>query len=356
MKKIFTLFLMMGSAAMLMLASCKKDEAGKVTLNSASSKGAVLASSTTTPALSKSTLSNTAITFSASSPNYGYSAAATNTLQFATKGTNFAVTTDVALTAGAISKTYTVQDFNNLLLSMNLPTGTASQLDVRVKSSLSTTVGIVYSNTVTITATPFALITYVYTPGSMQNTDPNKQWHPETADSLVSATGNGVYLGYLHFSAGDHFKITPAKGWAVAYGDAGGGKVSTTGGDIAAPGAGLYQIKLDLNAGTLEFTKYDHQWSVIGDGAKGWDPGNDVDMIFDINSNAYLVTTALKKSGFIKFRADHDWVISYGDVSPVNGQLTSNNGGNIAVPADGNYQISFSFGNPLAPTYTLVKQ
>ena len=131
---------------------------------------------------------------------------------------------------------------------MNLPSGAPAQLEMRLKSSLSSsaTQGTAYSNVVTVTATPFALVSYIYVPGAYQG------WNPPTADSLQSATGNGVYTGVINFTAGNaDFKITPQKKWDVAYGSAGGNKISTTGGNITAPGAGQYQVTVDLNANTI---------------------------------------------------------------------------------------------------------
>lgn len=356
MKTILNKFLAAGSIALLIMASCKKDEM-KVTATSGTA-GTLSANSTTLVlAKAKAADTTTVVSFKFSKADYGFNAAVTNTLQIDATADNWASPQSVTLLANTYSQGFSTNDFNSLLLRLNLPTGKASQISARIMYSASSSIKAVYSNVVTLTVTPYALISYIYAPGMMQNTDASLQWQPTTADSLVSATGNGIYTGYLHFSAGDQFKFTPAKSWSASYGDAGSGKISLSSGtNLTAPGAGLYQVTVDLNANTVTYTKFDHLWSVIGDGAQGWNPGNDVDMTFSINANAYQVTTALVKTGSIKFRADHDWALSYGDVSPVNGQLTSSNGGNIAVPANGNYLISLSFGNPIAPTYTLVKK
>lgn len=352
MRTLITKTLALGSMVLLVLSACKKD-GQLVSVGATPNTTAVLSASTTTPALVKANLTNNAITFTTTTPTYGYSAVVTSVLQFDTKGDNFA-TPKKEVTLTGLSQAYTVQELNNILLAMNLPTGTAAQVEVRVKSSLSPTVGISYSNVLTITATPFALISYVYVPGAYQNTDVAKQWQPTTADSLVSPTGNGVYTGWVYFFAGGKFKVTPAKNWNASYGDAGSGKISLTGSDITAPGTGLYLVTVDLNANTITTASADHTWSVIGDGAKDW--STDINMTFNQNANAYQVTTALVASGQIKFRADHDWALSLGNVTPVTGVLTSNNGSNISIPSNGNYLISLSYGNPLAPSYTLVKQ
>jgi hypothetical protein len=356
MKTLITKILTFGGLALLVLASCKKDGA-IVTVDNSVTTAATLSASTTSPTLTKATLTVNAITFTTTAPKYSYSAAYSNTLQVAVKGTNFAKPKEVPFAGTTPTQSFNIQDFNNILLGLNLPSGTSAQVEVRVKSSLSSTEGIVYSNVLTLTATPFALISYIYVPGSYQSTISTAQWTPATADSLVSPKGNGVYTGYVYFITGGEYKITPAKNWNASYGDAGSGAISLSSGtNLKAPTTtGLYFVTVDLVKNNISLTSADHLWSVIGDGAIDWN--TDVDMTFNQNANVYQVTRALVSSGQIKFRADHAWSLSYGDVSPVTGQLTSSNGNNLAVPATGNYLITMNWGDPLlAPTYKLVKQ
>ncbi|GAB3914085.1 SusE domain-containing protein [Mucilaginibacter boryungensis] len=354
MKTLITKFLALSCLAVTVLAACKKDET-RVVANS-NPTASTLTLSTTAPTLNKATLTANAITITATPQSYGYNAAVNYTLQLAVKGTNFAKPVEIGLTASALSKSWTVQDFNNLLLSMNLPFTSASQVEVRLKSFLSptSTTGIVYSNVGTITATPFPLVAYVYVPGAYQG------WNPATADSLQSATGNGVYTGIINYTGTDfHFKITPAKKWDVAYGDAGGGKISTSGGDILAPGAGLYQVTVDLNANTITMVKAAAYYSVIGDAtAGGW--GNDTDMKFNNGTQIWEITIPLVSTGQFKVRKNHDWTISYGiPKTGANGStLASSDDDNIPVAANGTYKFTFApIGTDNAKaTYTLVKQ
>ncbi|HVS94054.1 MAG TPA: SusE domain-containing protein [Mucilaginibacter sp.] len=341
---------LIGGITLLMVASCKKDEV-KVIANTG--KGGTLQASSTTIVLSKTNLADTAVTFNFSNANYGYKAAVTNVLQIDVPGDNFSNPKEYTLSAGSLKQSFTVPDFNTLLLALNLPTGTASQVQARIKSQISPNVAPVYSNVLSFTATPFALIAYLWVPGTYQGV---KQWDPPTADSLVSPTGNGVYTGYVHFDAGGNFKITSNPDWNhTNYGDGGTGKISSSGGNLTAPGAGLYLVTVDVNAGTITYEAYDHLWSVIGDGALGWSDGDDVNMTFVPATNAYQVTTALKSSGAFKFRADHAWGLNLGGTAPLAPLVA--NGGNLSIPADGTYVVSLTFGNPLlGPTYTLVKQ
>ncbi|MDB5015517.1 MAG: SusE outer membrane protein [Mucilaginibacter sp.] len=355
MKNVLTKFLALCSMTLLLLPSCKKD--GTLVTSNGGKAGALTASATTLP-LDKTKLNDTTtvIKFNFTAANYGYSAAVTNTLQIDSAGDNWKNPTSVIISNKVYSQGYSTAVFNNLVLKLNLPAGIASQIQVRVAHSISANVTPVYSNVVTLTVTPFNLISYVYVPGSYQNTNSTLQWQPTTADSLVSPTGNGVYTGYVYFQAGSIFKITPAKNWNNSYGDAGGGKISlSAGGNLTAPSAGLYLVTVNTNAGTITYTAYNHTWSLIGSAGVDWN--TDIQMPFNQNNNAYQATYALNSSGQFKFRADNAWTLSLGDVTPVTGQLTSNNGANINVPSNGTYLVSLSFGNPLlAPTYTLVKQ
>ena len=363
MKTLITKFLALSCLAVTVLAACKKDET-KVVANPGTS-ASTLTLSTTTPVLNKANLTNTAITISATPQSYGYTAAVNYTLQLAVKGTNFAKPVEIGLTASALSKSWTVQDFNNLLLSMNLPFTSASQVEVRLKSSLSptSTTGIVYSNVGTITATPFPLVAYVYVPGAYQG------WNPATADSLQSATGNGVYTGIINYTAGNlDFKVTPKKTWDVAYGTSGAGTISTSGGNITAPAAGQYFVSVNLNTNTMTMAKADY-FSVIGSAAPGVAWSTDTDLKYNNGTLAWEGLMPLTV-GEIKLRANHDWTLSFGvpKTGADGSTLNNNDNNNIAVTVAGNYKITFTpvydtdplkLGKVLVSAtakYTLVKQ
>lgn len=94
--------------------------------------------------------------------------------------------------------------------------------------------------------------------------------------------------------------------------------------------AGTYTFIADLS--TREYKGVLTQWGVIGDAVGGWD--NDIDMTADPANNTWTYTGAFTKGGF-KFRANDAWGINLGgDVSNL-----SFGGGNIEIPADGNYTV-----------------
>lgn len=352
MKRSFTKMLALGSALLLMFAACKK-EGDMVVFNQSNVKAGALTASTTNVALSKSTLTNTAVSFSSTDANFGYSAAASSTLQIAAKGNNFANTKEVALSGKNVSVSFNVQDFNNMLLALNLPTGTASQVEVRMKYTIANSVSPVYSNVITLTATPFALVSYVYVPGNYQG------WLPGSADSLKSATGNGVYTGIIDFgnTSDLSFKVTSDKKGTIWYGTL-NGAVSGSGSasNFTAPGKGKYVITIDFNANTIVLTPANY-YSVIGDASKGWD--TDVDMKYDNGNDVWKLSTTLTSGGGFKIRKNHDWGISYGLLAQPDGKtLTSANGGNIGVSSTGTYNITFAVDatDATKASYTLTKQ
>ncbi len=326
------------SLIVLSLWSCKKD--GTLSIATDGS-GATLKSSATAVVLDKSMLTTNVVTLTFTNASFGYQAAITNVLQVSTKGSNFvaAKTKEVTLDAKSLTISYNGLDFNNLLLSLNLPTTANSDVELRIKSSISANVAPTYSNVITMSTKPFPLTSWIYVPGNYQG------WNPPTADSLVSVSGNGVYIGIINFD-GNNFKITPAKKWDIAYGTTGGGKLSTSGGDISSVSAGLKLLTVDLNANvyTLENAKV---WAIIGDATpNGW--SGDTDMKFINDGNGIWKLTTNLTVGEMKFRQDHDWGVNLGG----SGGNLSAGGNNIPVTVAGNYTITL---NTTTNKYTLVR-
>ena len=302
----------------LSLWSCKKDETRSVA--TAGTSGS-LSSSVSSIVIDRTMLESKVITFNLTDANFGYQAAISNVLQLAVKGSNFANPKETILAANVKSVEFNGLDFNNLLLSMNLPTTANSDIEVRLKSSISNAVTPVYSNIVSLSARPFPLTSWIYVPGNYQG------WDPTRADSLISPTGNGVYTGVIVFDGGN-FKITTAKKWDVAYGATGPGTLSTTGGDINSVTAGSMQLDVDLNQLTYKLTPL--VWSIIGNAIPGsnWSVDTDAKFIND-GTNRWIVTLDLVP-GALKFRKNYDWGTNIGDAA----------GNDITITSAGNYTLT----------------
>lgn len=331
--------------AIMMVWSCEKDE-DQAVLSLKSEP--TLKASTNTLALTSATANNNAITFTITPAEYTPEVEITNVLQFAVAGTSFATVKEAGLSKGILSKSYTVLEINALMLSLGLPTGVTSNVDVRLKATVGKGTP-VYSVVQKISVNPYALISYIYAPGKYQG------WDPGTANTLVSSNSNGIYVGYIKFLStvdnGLAFKITPQKNWDNSYGTNSqfSSAINTipilynAGGDIVGPGLGYYQATADTNANTLKMIPY--QMSLIGSATPGGDWSTDIDMVWD-NTQLKWTATATFLAGEFKFRLNHDWSQTNWGGS---GGNASTSGGNLAISA-GQHTVTF---DPYTLTYTI---
>ena len=334
----------------LLLWSCKKD--GNLSVVNPKGANSALQASKSAVAVDKSMLDQNVITFTFNSPDYGYAAGVTNVIQLSTKADNFAEGKfrEYALEPNAKTKSYNGADFNTMLLALNLSTASNTDIVVRLKSTISDAIAPIYSNVIGLSVKPFPLTAWLYVPGAYQG------WEPSTADSLVSATGNGIYTGIIVFTeANQEFKITPKKNWDNDYGDAGGGKLVAKGGNLKATTAGPKLVTVNLN--DMTYSIEDNKiWSIIGDATPGnWDSDTDMKTVND-GKNIWKVTTNLLADKYLKFRYAHDWGTNLG------GSLTAltNNGDNIHISTAGNYTITLTVnydgtGKLTGGTATIVK-
>ncbi len=358
MKKSFTKFLALGGIAVMMLASCKKDET-KVVADPSKAKGSFTAS-TTTPALSKANLDGEAVAFTIKSPDYGFKAAVSNSIQFSTTD-DFSSPKEVSIDLKATSKAFNVLDFNNILLGMNLPTGISTTVKARLKTQFSgSVVTPTYSNVISLTVTPFPLTSFIYLAGAYEDwavPSPN-------VDSLLSATSNGIYTGIINFPAGKlDFKVLPTnKNYDGNYGSDGTGKITQGTGNppnITATAAGLTWVTVDMNAKTISFEAVKYYYSLIGSATPGVAWNTDTDLKYD-NGNQVWQTTVALTAGEFKVRRNHDWGTSYGipKVGADGSILASSDNDNIPVATAGTYHFTFALNatDNTKAIYTLVKK
>jgi len=326
------------------LWSCKKDETR--TVSNIAAAGTLTASATSINLVqSNGALPAFTLTYPLATST-GYVVPVSTTLQFALKGSNFASPREVVVT----NKTYapTVTEVNNMILALGGVVGTPAQVEVRLKSGAAAN-DMTYSNVVTLNATPYLASAWIYAPGAYQG------WNPSTADSLISLSSNGVYTGMIAYTTGNlEFKITPAKKWDVAYGDAGGGKISSSAGDnLKSPDAIVKQVTVDLNKNTIVFGT-PNEWSIIGDATPGgWNNDTDMKGVNDGKFTVYSIKTTLGVGEF-KFRFGHAWDLNLGG-----GATLTTGGDNIKVTTPGTYTITLTViktaDKVTGGTYTIVK-
>jgi hypothetical protein len=311
--------------------ACEKDEERAVLRPGGAAPN--LSSTAPSVTLTKPTKGADALTLSATPSDYGVPAAVTYVLQLARKGTNFAEPASIALDK-TLTKKFTVGEFNGLLTELGLPAGTAGEVEARVQSTVSPEVAPVYSNVVTISATPYL----------------------DIVARLASVNNDQVYEGYIYFeNPVTNFTATLAPNFNQTFGDAGNGTTQVLkqdGADMIVNGAGFYLIKADLDANEWSATPIT-TWGVIGNATKdGW--GSDQNMTYDPATRLWKATLDLVP-GEMKFRANDDWGINMGDSNPKNGSLDYN-GDNIPVTAAGQYEVVLDLNTPGGYKYTSTKK
>jgi hypothetical protein len=337
-----------------MLYGCKKVETQVVLQDGVP---ATLTASQTTLVLASTNASDTVEAFTWTPAQYGFSAAIRYSLQVAKAGTTFAAPKEVSMGSSLVQK-YTGADFNQMAILLGLAPGSAGQLEVRVKASLTDSIKAIYSNVVTVTVTPYlVVINYpsLWVPGDYQG------WDPATSPKISSKADNGIYEGYVYMTAAStkQFKYTSDPDWNhTIYGWASStttgnnvtGTMNTTGGNLFTPAAGYYWMKANKNTSTWSATLT--TWGLIGDAVPvtGWN--SDLDLVFDATTKTWSVTTNLVV-GAVKFRSNHDWAANFGD----NGadQVMEYDGANINVTVAGNYTITLDLRAPWNYTYKLKK-
>ena len=167
-------------------------------------------------------------------------------------------------------------------------------------------------------------------------------WNPEDDGTALAVRGDNeqVFEGYIYFSEAGAFKFADG-GWDTNWGDSGGDGILDPGGDdltVAEPG--YYRMTVDLE--NLMYSVEKVEFGLIGDAtAGGWD--SDQDMSYNPETGAWEIEATLT-AGEVKFRANDDWALNYGD-SGADG-LLDQNGDNIVIPRDGVYRIELFLNQP----------
>lgn len=331
-----------------LLVSCEKDEDLAIL---GDGTNPVLSANKSAVVLLSTNSANEAVAFSWVNSDYGVNVQLTNQLEFAIKGTNFAVPKAVSLTSGLKSYSMTVNDLNNIVLSLGVSTVTAADIEVRIKSSIANKAH--YSNVLPLKVTPFIngpVYTYTdlfligdATAGAWDNAAANAKIYP-----LLKSTTANVYTYTGYFAQGG-FKIIKTPGsWDTQYGMGSTGVLSTSGasGNITVAGSGYY--KLTINTATLAYTftavpapttTYT-SISMIGTASGDWN--TDVDMqqsTFD--PHVWVKKNVMLSSGEFKFRANHAWTTSWGVAQEFFGTAAVG-GGNIPVTTTFTYNVYFN--------------
>ncbi|MCV6630943.1 MAG: SusF/SusE family outer membrane protein [Flavobacteriaceae bacterium] len=149
--------------------------------------------------------------------------------------------------------------------------------------------------------------------------------------------------------ADGEIKFRKNNDWGVNFGDTGADGTLEAGGDNIAVAAGRYLVTLNLNQNTytIESTEF---WGLVGSATpNGWD-GPDLPMQPDYANPGQWIVTATLVDGEMKFRANNDWGINFGD-DGADGTLESG-GANIVITA-GTYDIVLDVSKKNEEKYTI---
>ncbi|WP_278021418.1 SusE domain-containing protein [Flavobacterium ginsengisoli] len=242
--------------------------------------------------------------------------------------------------------TITVAELNAKALALGLTADTEGTIDIRIKSTVGTTLSEPKLSTpITIAVTPYRgefpkVNLFLVGPGTAAGWSVDNNNMPIFRDPKENA--KQYYTGYFN---ADGFKLIEQIGfWAPMYGTNGAAVQYRATESDADPGvfptaaAGYYSFEINLEELTYKITPYTGPMttyatigltgSVLTGDDTGWD--TEVPLVkSDFDGHIWKATQTLK-AGKMKFKANNSWDVSWGD-----------NGGDIFVEA-GKYEIWFN--------------
>ena len=280
MKNIINKLLILLCGAM-MLVSCKKDEnqiqflGGTSSVLSANRTGAI--------PLAFLTKDEEAVKFSWTNPNYKFTTGVSSqdvnyTLEMDVAGAGFASPNVKRISISKdLSVSYTQNQINDIMLNqLNFSTGQQYSIDVRIVSTLFNNNARLVSNTLTFSATPYAIPPKVTPPGTAPDYSDGRLflvgsaspggWNnpvpvPTQEFTRISST---VYELTIQMNPGSYL-LLPINGfWGAKYGGLGsnntnnpdGDDFKPEGGDLRSPTTpGTYKIVVDFQRGKFSLTR-----------------------------------------------------------------------------------------------------
>jgi hypothetical protein len=288
-------------------------------------------------------------------------------IQIAPEGSNFVDAVRLFSTGTTeLSTSFTFGDINNAMTRLHnnlianesgaISFGESNSVDVRVMAITQLSENAAYSNTQTITVTPYQSVEVVLP--LLAVTGNHQGWSPSTAPLLAASAPEATdFEGFVWLDGEYKFVAPDASGnfeWGnTDWGDDGsftGILVEQDEVNCNATEAGYYQVW--ANTGTLTYGANPTVWGVIGSATPGgWD--NSTEMAYDNATGTWSVTLDLEGGQEFKFRANNAWDINFGD-SGIDGSLEYG-GDNIPVEVSGSYTIILDLSQPRAYTYTITQ-
>lgn len=355
MKKILNKLLLISTVSFLFFG-CKKEETRTI-LKTAIAPA--LAASSTSLVLTQAHATDTSEIFSWTASQYGFIAAVNYTIQIAKGGTNFANPQKVNIPAGTLNLKLAVSSLNTYAIASGLSTGSAGSLDIRVASKITDSIPSVYSNTVTITVTPYqAAYPALLVQGGNSWVTPSTY----TPAYILSSPGySNNYEGYLYLPDadgyhGDAFKLISSTtgtvyGWGgngVAGLDASGNPNTTApmavgAGNLWIPhNAGGVYMKINVDVTALTMSWMPISFFITGDD-NGWSTSA-TPMTFNPATNKWVATGVTLTAGkSFAFTSNYGWNFNY-RVDPaghfIYGGPPGWAGVNVPITASGTFTVT----------------
>ncbi|MGE8432630.1 SusE domain-containing protein [Chryseobacterium joostei] len=317
MKNFFKIFIALVIGVFVI--SCEKDEdqavLGEGTNPSLAADAKVLI-------LDKDHENDKAIKFDWVNPKFNIQVAFNNAFEIAKAGTNFKDAKSVDVVAKDQTVTYTIRDFNKMMLSAGILPGAASQIEVRMRSKVGNVT--LYSNPVAITVTPYLTeLPSFYLVGEASAVG----WNASSAQLLYKNDNFSTIYTYLE--NGKAFRFLGQQDWNpinysldVAEIKAENRYFKTWSPNLVAAPAeniqfngptGMYKIVIDADAAQKSITVSPsplNNWNpanlyIVGT-VNGWDSGTAIPMS-NLGNGKFEYTVALPAASEFKFLGQQSW-------------------------------------------------
>ncbi|MFM7709391.1 MAG: SusE domain-containing protein [Ferruginibacter sp.] len=274
------------AVAAFALTSCNKDE-NRITFEGGTSP-ALTANKQGLIPMGFITASQEAVTFSWTNPNYKFTTGVssqdvTYLVEIDTVGANFTNPNKKAISISKdLSLRLTQAQLNDIMLNqLQLDTSFVHQLEIRIRASLFNNNGVLYSNTLTLSAKPYSIPPKVTPPSTnklfITGSATPANWQcgcgePENTTQQFNRLSPTLYeLPSIYLNAGGSYLLLPRYGtWSAfppdpeKYGYNGpnnqnntmGDDIKAFGGDLLAPSESAnYKITVDFQRGKISLVK-----------------------------------------------------------------------------------------------------
>jgi hypothetical protein len=305
--------------------------------------------------LAPETPNNPGLVMTWEAPDFGTPTQVDYVVEVDKNGNDFAAPTVLATTTSTFVS-INMETLNGAAVAAGLEPFSEGGLDIRVKASVSGASEVI-SGVITYLVTPYTTESpKMYVVGNFLNASGyGNDWTPSAAVPIAaSGFGETDFEGYVYMNmASIEYKILPTNvSFDGDYGDDGtftGTLVQTGESNITLSGPGFFRIKADPTMQT--YSAAPAAWGLIGDATPtSWD--SDTDMVYDAVAKKWTLTVDLIGGKDIKFRANDDWGLNYGDTGA---DGTLNEGGdNIHIATTGNYTVTLDLSTPREYTYSVT--